>query len=64
MTLWKNLQKQMPVDGATVWIVRIPFFDTPVQAVFNGTTEKFDWTDSNADTVSYEKVSVFKWRPV
>lgn len=60
--VWKNVFVEVPADGATVWIVRIPWFDTPVQAVFSQGDESFTWTDSGGGTNVIATSAVFKWR--
>jgi len=65
VTLWKNIFVETPADQDTVWIVRIPFFDTPVQALFNEGNGTFEWV-SVPDAV-HNQISindVFKWRPL
>jgi len=63
MTSWRNVLKEVPTDGATVWIVRLPFFDTPTLATYDEATLQFTWTDSNTNPVTIELNAVFKWRP-
>ncbi len=47
-TLWKNVFVEVPLDNDIVWIVRLPFFDTPIQAKFSeGPPGSFTWADSN-----------------
>lgn len=60
--MWFNVLVQVPTDGSTVWIVRIPWFDTPVQAVWDAGHEWFTWTDSAAATHHIDVNQVFKWR--
>lgn len=64
MSLWKNVFAEIPADAATVWIVRIPYFDTPVQATYDATAAEFTWTDSAAAMHTIGVNAVFKWRPV
>jgi len=61
-TNWKNVFVQVPTDASTVWIVRIPYFDTPVQAVFDAASREFTWTGSDTTTTIISLNQVFKWR--
>jgi hypothetical protein len=61
---WKSTFVEVPADGATVWIVRIPFFDTPVQATYNDAAQIFQWTNSLSTAVFIDTNLVFKWRPI
>jgi len=64
-TLWKNVFVEVPLDNDIVWIVRLPFFDTPIQAKFSeGPPGSFTWADSNASDQIIPLENVFKWRPV
>ncbi len=64
MTSWINVFKAVPADAATVWIVRWPFCDKPIHAVYSVALDGFVWTDSaaNAHTISINFVA--KWRPL
>ncbi len=64
MTSWKNIFVEVPADAAVVWIVRIPFFDTPVQATFFAADAKFTWIDSGSVDRDIALDQVFKWRPL
>jgi hypothetical protein len=59
---WKNVFVEVPATGTTVWIVRLPYFDTPVQAVYSAADLAFIWTDSNAADNYVPQYLVFKWR--
>ncbi len=61
-TRWKNVFVEVPADASTVWIVRIPYFDTPVQATFDNTSGTFTWTDSGTTARTIPLDQVFKWR--
>ena len=63
-TPWKNVFVEVPADGATVWIVRIPYYDTPVQAVYDEADHIFVWTNSLSDQEPIAVNAVFKWRPL
>ncbi len=60
--VWKNIFSEVPADGATVWIVRIPYFDTPVQATYDEMDSLFSWQTSNAHGETISINAVFKWR--
>lgn len=64
MTLYKNVFAEVPADGTTVWIVRFPYFDTPVQADWDEASALFTWTDSAANTHTIGVNDVWKWRPL
>jgi hypothetical protein len=59
---WQTPQVAMPVDGAVVWIVRLPFFDTPFQAQYFQIDTGLEWLDSNGFTHTIPVFDVFKWR--
>lgn len=61
---WKNIFVEVPADHSTVWIVRIPFFDTPVQATFGEATGTFSWIDSTGNAHTIDIDEIFKWRPL
>jgi hypothetical protein len=61
---WQNVFVAVPADAATVWIVRIPYFDVPVQAVWSAGAATFTWTDSATATHAIGVSEVFKWRAV
>jgi hypothetical protein len=60
--VWKNVFVSVPTDGETVWIVRLPYFDTPVQAVFARDAREFTWTADDTLTTIISLNAVFKWR--
>jgi hypothetical protein len=62
--LWRNVFVVVPADASTVWIVRIPYFDVPVQAVWSAAGATFTWTDSAAATHVIGVSEVFKWRDI
>lgn len=64
MSTWVNVFVQVPADSQSVWIVRLPYFDTPVQAVWSESISAFSWTLSNTTVVDISVNAVFKWRPV
>jgi len=61
-THWKNVFVEVPADASTVWIVRIPYFDTPVQATYDEASLTFTWTNSATNPVTIPLDQVFKWR--
>ncbi len=61
---WKNVLVEVPGDGVTVWIVRLAYFDTPIQATWSETNQRFDYVDSNAGAAQVPVWQVFKWRPL
>jgi hypothetical protein len=61
-TTWTNYLVAVPPDATTVWIVRLPFFDTPIQATYDAAGFFFTWIDSNAFNQTIQGVQVFKWR--
>jgi len=63
-TPWKNVFVEVPADAQAVWIVRIPYFDTPVQALYSEGNHNFEWVNSNANIVEIDVNQVFKWRPL
>lgn len=60
--IWKVTTTEVPPDGTTVWIVRIPFFDTPIQALYDAGTQQFFYGDSDGFTTFIPAWGVFKWR--
>ncbi len=63
-TPWQNVLVAVPPDGTTVWIVRLPFFDVPVQATYDANLQVFFYTDTNTITANVPFYVVFKWRPI
>ncbi len=61
---WKSILVEAPTDGATVWIARLPFFDQPIQATWDETNQRFDYTDSNTVATHLPFYVIFKWRPL
>lgn len=61
---WVNVFKEVPADTDTVWIVRLPYYDTPVLAVWDEAGAVFTWQDSAANSHDIDLEAVFKWRPV
>lgn len=59
---WINVFDEVPDTDRTVWIARIPFYDSPVQALWSQDTGVFTWEDSNGGTHSISVNAVFKWR--
>ncbi len=59
---WQNIFVAVPTDAQVVWIVRLPFFDTPVQATWNEAASQFTWTDSATNDHTIAVNAVFKWR--
>lgn len=64
MSTWKQIVKTVPADGATVWIIRLHFYDTPFQATFDEANDGFWWVDSNTVTHLIPLWFVAKWRPL
>ena len=62
--VWKNVFSEVPDTDRTVWIVRLPFFDTPTQADYVSGAQVFEWHDSNGFTVDIPQAQIFKWRDV
>jgi hypothetical protein len=61
---WIISTERAPNDGDTVWIVRLPFFDKPVQANYDATDALFGYNDTNGVSVLIPTYLVYKWRPV
>ena len=59
---WTNVFVEQPADSTTVWVVRIPFFDTPFQALFTRAPDVFTFTDDIGNPVEIPMHAVFKWR--
>lgn len=59
---WTNTMVKQPDDSTTVWCVRIPYFDTPFQALFTRVPDIFTFTDDIGNTVEIPMYEVFKWR--
>ncbi len=64
LRMWHNIHVLMPNDADLVWFVRIPYFDTPVQAQFDLAGDFFQWQDSNGTPHYTPTDQVFKWRLV
>jgi hypothetical protein len=64
MSSWHNVFVVIPADGAAVWIVRVPYFDTPVQATWHEGTAVFSWLDSLGHSHDLVVAAVWKWRLV
>ncbi len=60
--VWKNVFVETPTVTGNYWIVRLPFFDTPILATFTAGDQFFFWTDSSAQIVNIGFNEVFKWR--
>lgn len=63
MTLWHPALVSQPSDGTTVWIRRIPIFDTPVQAVWDETNQQFNLT-TDAGVCHIPLYEIHSWRPL
>lgn len=61
-TPWQNVLVSVPPDGTVVWIVRLPFFDVPIQATYDANLQVFFYTDTNTITANVPFYVVFKWR--
>jgi hypothetical protein len=61
---WTNVFVEVPSDTQVVWIVRLPYFDTPAQATYSEADAGFYWTASNAGTSFIPQAQIFKWRDV
>jgi len=61
---WTNVFVEQPTDGQTVWVTRIPWFDTPFQATYNKTPLTFSYFDDLTNQVDIPIWEIFKWRDV
>jgi hypothetical protein len=59
---WINVFVSVPDTERVVWIVRLPFFDTPIQATWFQDSGNFQWADSNGGTHNISVNAVYKWR--
>lgn len=59
---WTNIFAGAPTVDGVYWIVRLPYFDTPVQASYTFPDALFQWTDSNGNLIDILFNEVFKWR--
>lgn len=60
--IWKNTFASLPTDAEVVWIVRLPYFDTPVLATWSKPSREFTWTGDDATDTIISVNAVFKWR--
>jgi len=63
MTKWVPALVHQPADGTTVWIRRVPIFDTPVQAEWGEVTQVFNVT-TDAGFEAIPLYAVHSWRPL
>jgi hypothetical protein len=65
---WKSPLQRLPLDGATVWVRRMPFYDTPVLAIFSQSAQTFTAKPLDGAGTSYVNVPVslpdiHSWKP-
>jgi hypothetical protein len=63
MTTWVSIMSSQPADGDTVWIRRLPIFDTPAQATWTASTATFTLT-APPITMDVPWYEVHSWRPL
>lgn len=59
MSQWKQLPKNLPSNGQTVWIRTIYLVDYPFLATYNTTNQNF--TDTQ-NSIVYPAYTVYKWK--